>query len=267
MDNNTNNALQQWFENRERLMAIDSMTTDVLYNEAIELCKKIGATLAQETDEDDYIAFLSAYANLLAIREENLNTELQVQEEIIAIRRSQAEENKEQYLPKLSNSLLYASMLHRKAANIHRAIEYMEECVACEKEALEEFAASTTYQLALKQYYLANTYSATGRNILAEELYKESIAMFMVAMKEHATNQEEVRLILSQILVEMGDFYYNSRMVDSAIDRYLQAIELLQAAPQTTPIVDASKALYIMLSEIYKQLGNDEKSNYYATMA
>ena len=267
MDNNTNNALQQWLENRERLMAIDSTTTDVLYNEAIELCKKIGTTLAQETDKDDYIAFLSAYANLLAIREENLNTELQVQEEIIAIRRSQAEENKELYLPKLSNSLLYASMLHRKAANIHRAIEYMEECVACEKEALEEFAASTTYQLALKQYYLANTYSATGRNILAEELYKESIAMFMVAMKEHATNQEEVRLILSQILVEMGDFYYNSRMVDSAIDRYLQAIELLQAAPQTTPIVDASKALHIMLSEIYKQLGNDEKSNYYASMA
>ena len=76
-----------------------------------------------------------------------------------------------------------------------------------------------------------------------------------------------MRLILSQILVEMGDFYYNSRMVDSAIDRYLQAIELLQAAPQTTPIVDASKALHIMLSEIYKQLGNDEKSNYYATMA
>ena len=110
MDNNTNNALQLWLENRERLMAIDSTTTDVLYNEAIELCKKIGATLAQETDKDDYIAFLSAYANLLAIREENLNTELQVQEEIIAIRRLQAEENKVQYLPKLSNSLLYAEL-------------------------------------------------------------------------------------------------------------------------------------------------------------
>ena len=268
MDNNTNNALQQWLDNREQLMTIDGTATDVLYNEAITLCNTLHKQLATEADRDEYIAFLSTYANLCALREENNNKEIDIQDEIVELRRKQAEENRGDFLPKLSNSLFYAAQLHRKAVNVHRAIECMEEHVAIEREIAEQNSEVGERNVAVALYFLANTYAAFGRNILAEDTYAESIEAFDKLLAGNHGNDTDTGMLLAQIVIEYADFYLNTRMVNNAIDRYVQAMEILRTiAPNSTEATSLLKQQYIFMSNLYSQAGIKEMCEYYTELS
>ena len=268
MDNNTNNALQQWRDNREQLMAIDGTATDVLYNEAITLCNTLHKQLANDANRDEYIAFLSTYANLCALREEYSGKEIDIQEEIVQLRRKQVDENRDGFLPKLSNSLFYAAQLHRKATNVNRAMECMEEHVAIEREIAELNSEVGERNLAVALYFMANTYAAFGRNILAEDTYAESIEAFDKLLAGNHGNDTGTCMLLAQIIIEYADFYLTSRMVDNAIDRYVQAMEILRTiAPNSTEATALLKEQYDFMSRLYAQVGNEDMSKYYAQLS
>lgn len=263
MNDTVNTALQLWQDNRERLSHIDNTLPEVEYNALMALCEKIHLSLKSATDCEDYIAFLSAYANLLAIREENLEKELQVQEEIIALRRNQVEGDRALYLPKLANSLLFAALIHQRLTNVRQALEYMEESVSCEREAVEELGVSSLQQLAVKRYYWARMCATTGRNILAEDAYKDAIADYNMLLSNPACNRNETTVTLGYILIELADFYYSDRLIDNALDRYHQAIEVLLTLQDSEQAQSLIQEIYKLLSYIYELLGNVEKSNYY----
>ena len=268
MDNYTNNALQQWRDNREQLMGIDGSATDVQYNEAIDLCNNLHKQLANEADRDEYIAFLSTYANLCALREENSNKEIDIQEEIVQQRRIQASENRGVFLPKLSHSLFYAAQLHRKATNVNRAMECMEEHVAIEREIAEQNSEVGDRNVAVALYFLANTYAEFGRNILAEDTYAESIEAFDKLLAGNHGNDTETGMLLAQIIIEYADFYLTSRMVNNAIDRYVQAMEILRTiAPNSTEATSLLKQQYIFMSNLYSQAGIKEMCEYYTELS
>lgn len=268
MDNYTNNALQQWRDNREQLMAIDGTATDVLYNEAITLCNTLHMQLANEADRDEYIAFLSTYANLCALREENHNKEVDIQDEIVQLRRKQVDKNRDIFLPKLSNSLFYAAQLHRKATNVNRAMECMEEHVTLEREIAEQNTETGCKDIAVALYFMANTYAAFGRNILAEETYSEAVTAFNELLAGNYGNDADTSMLLAQIIIEYADFYLTSRMVNNAIDRYVQAMEILRTiAPNSTEATSLLKQQYIFMSNLYSQAGIKEMCEYYTELS
>lgn len=268
MDNNTNNALQQWLDKREQLIAIDSTATDVQYNEAIALCDNLHKQLANVADRDEYIAFLSIYANLCAMREDYSDKEIDIQDEIVQLRRKQVGENRGDFLPKLSNSLFYAAQLHRKATHVNRAMECMEEHVAIEREIAEQNSEAGVRNLAVALYFMANTYAAFGRNILAEDTYAESIEAFDKLVAGNHGNDTGTSMLLAQIIIEYADFYLATRMVDNAIDRYVQAMEILRTlAPNNPEATTLLKEQYDFMSRLYAQVGNDDMSKYYAQLS
>jgi len=266
MDNNTNNALQQWLDHREQLMTIDGTATDVLYNEAITLCNTLHKQLATVADRDEYIAFLSTYANLCALREENNNKEIDIQDEIVELRRKQTEENRGDFLPKLSNSLFYAAQLHRKATNVHRAMECMEEHLELERAIAEQDAANGVKNVAVAQYFMANTYAAFGRNILAEEAYCDAIELFGKLVDDN-NNDMALSMTLVQIIIEFADFHLASRMINNAIDRYMQAIEMLRGlALRSDEALSMLREQYKFMHSLYNQLGNEKMCTYFAQL-
>ena len=268
MDINTNSALQQWLDNREQLMGIDGSATDVQYNEAIDLCNNLHKQLANEADRDEYIAFLSTYANLCALREENSNKEIEIQDEIVEVRRRQAEENRAVFLPKLSHSLFYAAQLHRKAANVHRAMECIEEHLTLERERAEQNPEIGNKDLALALYFTANMYAAFGRNILAEDTYAEAVTAFNELLAGNYGNDTDTSMLLAQIVIEYADFYLSTRMINNAIDRYIQAMEILRSiAPQSPGATALLKQQYSFMSQLYTQVGNEDMGKYYAQLS
>lgn len=259
--------LQQWNDYKFKVLSITVDSSHEEYNEAVLLCQQLHPHFRNVGNVDEYTMFLSAYANVLSTREENLESEIELQEEIVALRRGQVASNRAQYIAKLANSLFYAAMLHRRANNVHRAIDAIEESVACERVAVEEYATSAPEQLAIKCYYLANTYAATGRNILADDAYKETVGLYNELIDKGATPAHETRMMLAQILIEYADFYYSTRFVDNALDRYQQAIEVLRLLPNEGEVSKLLYNMYVHLSAIYKQIGNDNKSRYYNSLA
>lgn len=268
MDNYTNNALQQWRDNREQLMGIDGSVTDVQYNEAIALCNNLHDKLISEVDREEYIVFLSTYANLCALNDKYTNKEIDIQEEIVQQRRNQVSENRGAFLPKLSHSLFYAAQLHRKATNVNRAMECMEEHVTLEREIAEQNTETGCKDIAVALYFMANTYAAFGRNILAEETYSEAVTAFNELIAGNYGNDTATSLLLAQIIIEYADFYLSTRMINNAIDRYVQAMEILRTiAPNSTEATSLLKQQYIFMSNLYSQAGIKEMCEYYTELS
>lgn len=266
MSEHTDSALLLWQENKELLMSVESNVPDTDYNEAIALCETIHRTLANETDSDDYIAFLSVYADLCAKSECKSVKEIDIQEEIVQLRRKQVGENRGDFLPKLSNSLFYAAQLHRKATNEHRAVECMEEHLELERTIAEQDAANGVKNVAVAQYFMANTYAAFGRNISAEEAYCDAIELFGKLVEENE-NDMALSMTLVQIIIEFADFYLSSRMINNAIDRYMQAIELLRGlAQRSDEALPMLREQYKFMHSLYNQLGNEKMCGYYTQL-
>lgn len=269
MDNSTHKgALKQWLDNREQLMAIDATVCEVLYNDAIALCDNLHRQLGAEAPLDEYIAFLSTYANLCALRQDGSSKEIDIQEEIVQQRRKQILENREVFLPKLSHSLFYAAQLHRKAVNVHRAIECMEEHLALERDIAQSDNDAGERNVAVALYFMANTYAAFGRNILAEDTYAQAIEAFDKLLAGNYGNDTATAMLLAQIIIEYADFYLNTRMVNNAIDRYVQAMEILRTiAPNSTEATSLLKQQYIFMSNLYSQAGIKEMCEYYTELS
>lgn len=267
METTKNEILTLWQENKDILQAITASTPDGEYNNALALCNRLYAPLRDTVTIDEYLVFLSAYANVLALRDENVEKELAVQEDIVTIRRKQVDTDRSSYLPKLANSLLYAALLHQRLTNVHQATDYMEECVACEREAVEELAVSTLDRLATKCYCLAHLYASTGRNILAEDTYKETIAHYNLLLNKGGSKSNDTTMMLANILVEFADFYYNMKFFDNALDRYQQAIEVLRTLPNEEQALPVINSLYMHLSNVYTLMNDAEKSKHYSDLA
>lgn len=267
MNNNRNSALQQWQESCQQLLAIDSAVPQEKYNEAIALCAQIHSSWTNRDDCDNCITFLSTYANLCAMDERHASKEIDIQEEIVELRRKQAATNREKHLSKLSHSLFYAAQLHRKATNVHRAMECMEEHLDIERALYESNPANSKKDLAVALYFMANTYAAFGRNILAEDTYIEAIATFDEMLDSNSSNNDDMALLLAQIIIEFADFHLASRMIDKAIDRYIQALELLRTlSPDNQAARTLLKEQYGFMSTLYAQVGNNDMSHYYAQL-
>lgn len=266
MSEHTNSALLLWHEKKELLMSVESNVPETEYNEALMLCETIHRTLANETDSDDYIAFLSVYADLCAKSECKLAKEIDIQEEIVTVRRRQADENRGDYLSRLSRSLFYAAQLHRKAINVHRAMECMEEHLELEHAIAEQDATNGVKNVAVAQYFMANTYAAFGRNILAEEAYCDAIELFGKLVDEN-NNDIALSMTLVQIIIEFADFHLASRMINDAIDRYMQAIELLRGLAQhSDEALSMLHEQYKFMHTLYTQLDNEKMCSYFAQL-
>ena len=266
MNEHTNSALLLWQENKELLMSVESNVPDTDYNEAIALCETIHRTLANETDSDDYIAFLSVYADLCAKSECKSAKEIDIQEEIVTCRRRQVDANGSEYISRLSRSLFYAAQLHRKATNVHRAMECMEEHLELERAIAEQDAANGVKNVAVAQYFMANTYAAFGRNILAEEAYCDAIELFGKLVDDN-NNDMALSMTLVQIIIEFADFHLASRMINNAIDRYMQAIEMLRGlALRNDEALSMLREQYKFMHSLYNQLGNEKMCTYFAQL-
>lgn len=259
--------ITMWRSQMEFLQTINGDTPQDVYNQALSLCEDIHKHLSCCVDSDEYILFLTLYADIISLHEEIPAKEIDIQEEIVEINRKRTNANRGLYLKKLSNSLCYAGNLHRKATQVHRAMEYMEEHLACERDIANEQPNTPPENLVIAMYRLADTYAQFSRNILAEEIYMEAIIQLHSLTDEHGCDEERLNMMKGEILIEFANFYINTRMVDNALDRYLQAIEAFMPYTNTNKnALEQVQYLYGHLSNIYASLGNNSRAEYYKSM-
>lgn len=257
-------SLLLWQEEQSFLKSINADSPQHEYEQALVLCENIHPHLINKVDKAEYIDFLFLYADLFALKE-NLKKEIEIQEEIVSVRHKQVEENRSEYLAKLSRSSYRASLLNRDAGNARKAIDFMEEHLACEREIAQNSNDKNTNNVALALYFMANTYAKYGRNILAEDTYVEAVETYYNILDK--TPDDETTLILAQILIEFADFYLTTKFVDNATNRYTQAIELLRTISHSNE--EAAYLLnnqYIFMRDLYDHLDDMEKSNHYAKL-
>ena len=266
MSQNRDKYIAMWYDNADSLRAIATHTVPAQpeYEQAISLCAELHCRLAECLEKDEYIQFLSVYADIISLDQANLDKEVDIQEEIVSIRRRQCDANWGEYKRKLSNSLRYAAELHRKAVNPHKAMECMEEHRNIEMKMTEEHPNVDTTNAILATYRLADLYASLGRNILAEDYYLEAVEMSDILMNKDKANIEQHSILSSAILIELAGFYINSNMLDNAIDRYVQAVDILRPYEKhNNDVALQIKSLYQQLYNIYTAVGNTQRANYY----
>lgn len=260
----SNKYIELWHDNIDLLKAINADTEHSQYEQAISLCTELYKNLEGCVDSDEYIQFLSLYADIVSLGKDNIDKEIDIQEEIVKIRRKQSDANGGVYLKKLSNSLCYAALLHRQAVNIHKAIDCMEEHRSIEVKIAEGEPIVKSVDAILATFRLADLYDDLGRNVLAEDFYMEAIAMTDLLLNNDKANAETHSVMLSGILIEFATFYIKSNMIDSAIDRYIQAIDALRPYEKNNQDVAIQiKSLYQQLYNIYEALGDVRRANHY----
>lgn len=264
MNDFANTSLQLWQEKQAYLKGINADTPQPEYEQAMALCTEIHKHLREAVDRGEYTAFLATYADICAAKN-NLDKEIEIQDEIVTLRTEACAEDRAKHLPSLSKSLRYAGMLHRKNVDVFKAIECMEQHLACEREIGERDNNGNANGIATALYLLANTYNQFGRNILAEDTYTETVeAYYSLADK---SDNADTTLILAQIIIEFANFYLSSRMVNNAIDRYVQAMTLLRnIADEHATAREMLLEQYQFMQELYTQVGNAEMSQYYAQL-
>lgn len=264
MNDSANTSLLLWREKQAYLLSINADTPQTEFEQAITCCNEIHKHLREGIDIEEYIVFLAIYADICEAKDD-LAKEIEIQDEIVAIRTEQCAEERAKYLPRLSNSLRYAGMLHRKNGDVYKAMECMEKHLTCERELAESNKEESPDNVATALYLLANTYNQFGRNILAEDTYIEAIeAYYNLADQSDDTN---TTFLLAQIIEEFALFYLSARMVNNAIDRYVQSMTLLRTiAYDTAAAREMLGEQYRFMQELYARLGNTEMSDYYAQL-
>ncbi len=257
------NNLQLWLENKTTIQSVQS-ASDAQYNDVVSICERTYNKINEEiktTIDNEYVYFLTSYANICAMKEESILKEIELQEAIITIRRNQVNTDKTKYAQKLSNSLYYASDLYRRSNNATQAIERLKEKLKCEYEILENEPQAGVYAIGITQYLLANTYALCDQTTLAEEYYKECIETFDTSAKQEDCN---ITTIFAQILTEFAELYLSVGNINNAIDRYLQAIDLyMSIETPDNKTKDLLLALLGRLKEIYTITHNNQKAEYY----
>lgn len=257
-------SLLLWQEEQTFLRGINADTPQHEYEQALVVCENIHPHLINKVDKAEYIDFLFLYADLFELKG-NLKKEIDIQDEIVSVRRKQVDENRGEYLSKLSRSLYRASLLHRDAVNVRKAIDCMEEHLTIERAIANETGQNSSESVALALYFMANTYARFGRNILAEDTYIEAVEVYYNLIAQ--AHNVDATLIVSQILIEFADFYVSTGFFDKATDRYTQAIELLRTiAPENEEAETLLQQQYIFMRDFYDRIDDKEKSNHYAEL-
>ncbi len=263
MSENHEKYALMWHENIDRLKAVDAHTMQHEYEQALSLCAELHPHLSSSLDSDEYIQFLSLYADIVALHN-NIDKEIDIQEEIVNIRHRQSEANGGECDGKLANSLLYAAMLHRKAVNVHKSIEYMEQYHLCQQKIEEKNPGANSLNVVLATFRLADTYAHFGRNILAEEYYIDAIMLADELRNNDPANETSHSMLLGELLIEIGNFYFKDNMINEAIDRYIQSIDTLRPYEKVNDgAATLLQSLYQQLHNIYAAIGNNKRAEYY----
>ena len=270
METHTPNSdvLTAWKERRESLMNILSQTSaDEQLDDALNFCRNIHAEMQRIAGECVYADFLSAYSQLLFLDVALFDEEIRVTEELIDIRRRQAEQDPHSFLPYVTNCLFYLAYAHCRAKNSREAMSCIEQAVDYERLLQKEVPDADTNGLAMTIYIQAHIYDCFARKILAEDCYIEALEEFDKLLKTDS-NPASVRWTIAEIQVALADFYLQVPFTDKAIERYLQAAETYRKLLGTNPeAFDKLKQIYDTLSELYHSEGNLYQSNYYRQLS
>ncbi len=265
MEKNTQSPLDAWRIRCEHIQSLTLESEPEVIDKAMRYCGELHGDLKQIADEETYTGFLSAYSRLLSFNEKYIEQEIVVQDELTDIRRKQIEEGREP-LSRLANSLFYLGFAHLRALNSRKAMCYVDEAVDIEKKLPQQYPSTISNGLAASLYLQAITYDRFGRNILAEDSYKDCIAEYDRLISCTPSASTELKEILADVIVEFGDFYERTRFFDYAIDRYLQAIEVYRELPPIDRVTEKLLTLYTALKERYEAKGNNEQSNHYVAL-